>query len=228
MNVLSPYQVFKPHGSVELEEFSGSDLSVVNAARVSFAKHSKWYSETDARVLRFLMKDKHGTPFEHNYFRWHVRAPMIVFWEWVRHRMASYNVESGRYVELRPHFYIPDKSRTQHGRPGDYHFKEGNREQTDWLQKELSDHAKMCFMRYEEAIERGIAKEQARLFIPTYIYVEFYFSCNARSLMNFLSLRNDGHAMYEIQKYAEALEYLWGQVMPDTQRAFIEGGRIAP
>jgi len=222
------YLVFKPHGTVELEAFNGSDLAVVNAARVSFAKHSQWYSDGDARVLRFLMKDKHGTPFEHNYFKWHVRAPMIVFWEWVRHRMASYNVESARYVEMRPHFYFPETARIQKGRPGDYWFEPGTKEQTRWLQKELADWSKAGFERYLEAIERGIAKEQARLFVPTNMYVEFYFSCNARSLMNFLALRNDSHAMYEIAKYAEAIEYEWAKVMPDTAKAFIENGRQAP
>lgn len=225
---MSQYIVFPPHGTVELETHNASDLSVVNAARVSFAKHSQWYSDNDQRVLRFLMKDKHGTPFEHNYFRWHVRAPMIVFWEWVRHRMASYNVESARYVELRPHFYFPDEARVQRGRPGDYWFESGTKEQTRWLQQELAEWSKKGFDNYLEAIKRGIAKEQARLFVPTNLYVEFYFSCNARSLMNFLSLRNDSHAMFEIAEYARALEFLWGRIMPDTQKAFIENGRVAP
>jgi len=225
---MSQYVVFHPYGTVDLEASHASDLSVVNAARVSFAKHSRFYSDTDARVLRFLMKEKHGTPFEHNYFRWRVRAPMIVFWEWVRHRMASYNVESARYVEMRPHFYYPDEARIQKGRPGDYWFESGTGEQTKWLQKELSEHSQQGFDLYLEAIDRGIAKEQARLFVPPNLYVEFYFSCNARSLMNFLSLRNDTHAMFEIRKYAIALEYLWGEVMPDTKKAFVEHGRIAP
>lgn len=225
---MSQYLVFPPFGTVELETHNASDLAVVNAARVSFAKHSQWYSDTDQKVLRFLMKEKHGTPFEHNYFRWHVRAPMIVFWEWVRHRMASYNVESARYVEMRPHFYYPDKARVQKGKPGNYWFEDGTKEQTQWLQDELLYHSRRAFDKYEQAINMGIAKEQARLFIPTNLYVEFYFSCNARSLMNFLELRNDSHAMFEIAEYARAVEFLWARVMPDTAKAFIENGHTAP
>lgn len=225
---MNQYLVFPPFGTVELDGHYASDLAVVNAARVSFAKHSPWYSETDQRVLRFLMKEKHGTPFEHNYFKWHVRAPMIVFWEWVRHRMASYNVESARYVEMRPHFYFPEAARVQRGKPGDYWFEPGTKDQTKWLQDALKKWSMEGFQNYLEAIERGIAKEQARLFVPTNLYVEFYFSCNARSLMNFLELRNDSHAMYEIAEYAKAIEFLWARIMPDTAKAFIENDRVAP
>lgn len=225
---MSQALVFKPYGTVELAAHHGSDLDVVNAARVSFAKHSTWYSGDDARVLRFLIREGHGTPFEHNYFKWHVRAPMIVFWEWVRHRIASYNVESARYVEMRPHFYFPEEARIQKGRPGNYWFESGTKEQSRWLQQELQAWSKDGFDNYLEAIARGIAKEQARLFIPTNLYVEFFFSCNARSLMNFLALRNDNRAMYEIKKYAEAIEFEWMKIMPDTARAFIENDRVSP
>lgn len=221
-------RVYEPDGYIELENYCGSDLTVVNAARVSLAKHSPEYTLDDAKLLRFLMREKHGSPFEHNHFRFRLRAPMIVWWEWVRHRMASYNVESGRYVELRPSFYLPETSRIQVGSPGAYSFKEGTKKQSEWLKRELLSTAEIGYLKYCEAIERGIAKEQARLFLPVTLYVEGLFSANARSLMNFLSLRNDTQAMEEIRKYAEALEEIWSGLMPDTHKAFVEFDKIAP
>jgi thymidylate synthase (FAD) len=220
--------VFEPHGEVILEASCADDLSVVNSARVSFAKYSEEYNGRDEKLLRFLMDQRHGTPFEHNYLRFRVRAPMFVFWEWKRHRVASYNVESARYVELRPDFYIPETSRVQRGKPGKYTFEIGNVGQDTWLKEKLTEHSEQSFQLYQAAIDGGIAKEQARIFLPTNIYVEFIFSVNARSLMNFLSLRNHDSAMWEIQEYARVIEHLWSEVMPDTAKAFIENGRIAP
>ena len=214
-------------GSVKLENSSDDDLSVVKAPRVSFAKHSDEYKKSDAQLLRFLMRERHGTPFEHNYFQFHVQAPIVVFWEWVRHRVASYNVESGRYVEMRPYFFIPTEARTQVGKPGNYTYQPdpGN---TNWLQSNLHYYAELGYAFYTRAIDRGIAKEQARLFLPMNLYVQFYMSCNARSLMNFLSLRNESNAMQEIRDYAEVIEDLWSRKMPDTHKAFVEFGRRSP
>lgn len=220
-------EVFPPYGTVELVDSCANDLSVVNAARVSFAKESMEYSKSDSKLLRFLMLEHHGTPFEHNYMRFRVRAPIFVFWDWKRHRIASYNVESARYIPLRPDFYIPKFARKQIGKPGSYTFEEFD-DQTIWLQENLQTYANDGYVRYCEAIERGIAKEQARLFMPMHLYVEFLFSVNARALMNFLSLRNDSNAIYEIQQYAKAIEKLWSGVMPDTAKAFVDSGRVAP
>lgn len=214
-------------GSVELVSYCGDDLSVVNAARVSFSKHSDAYTLDDAKLLRFLMRERHGTPFEHNYFKFHVQAPIVVFWEWVRHRIASYNVESGRYTEMKPYFYIPKSARIQKGKPGQYHFA-FLPEETEWLQENLSHFSELGYYYYCEALDRGIAKEQARLFLPMNLYVQFFFSCNARSLMNFLSLRNSTTAMKEIRDYAEVIEDLWSKKMPDTAAAFREFKRVAP
>jgi thymidylate synthase (FAD) len=220
--------VFEPHGTLTLDGYHGDDIDVVNAAKVSFAKQVATYGDDEQKILRFLMRERHGTPFEHNYFKWHIRAPIVVWWEWVRHRMASYNLESGRYVQLRPDFYLPEKARIQQGRPGNYHFEEGNVIQTNLLQEALRDMAERGWAWYMNLMTNGIAKEQARLVLPMTLYVEGYFSCNARSMMNFLSLRNDSHAMFEIQRYAEAMETKWAEIMPDTAQAFVEFGRQAP
>jgi thymidylate synthase (FAD) len=159
--------------------------------------------------------------------KFRVRAPIFVFWDWKRHRIASYNVESARYVDLRPDFYLPEFARQQIGKPGSYTFEEFP-EQTEWLQARLKAYSDMGYKLYCEAIDRGIAREQARLFMPMNLYIEFIFSINARSLMNFLSLRNEDNAIYEIQEYADAIEQLWGDVMPDTAAAFVGNNRIAP
>jgi thymidylate synthase (FAD) len=221
-------EVFAPHGTLTLDGFHANDIDVVNAAKVSFAKQVAEYGDDERKILRFLMRERHGTPFEHNYFKWHIRAPIVVWWEWVRHRIASYNLESGRYVELRPDFYLPEKARVQMGRPGNYHFEDGVDDQTWLLQKALRDLAERGWWWYKLLLENDIAKEQARLVLPMTLYVEGYFSCNARSMMNFLSLRNDSHAMFEIQQYAAEMEKQWAEIMPDTAQAFIEFGRRAP
>lgn len=215
--------------SVYLEASSGTDLDIVNCARVSFAKRSNEFGPNEKGLLKFLMKNKHGTPFEHNFYKFKVRAPMIVFWEWVRHRVGvSYNVESARYSEMRPDFFIPIEARTQVGKPGHYTFEPAGNGWTKHFQESLEEWTKYGLHKYLYYINNGIAKEQARLFIPTNVYVEFYFTCNARSLMNFLCLRNSKHAMLEIKLYAEALEEFFKQTMPVTAESFIENGRQAP
>jgi len=222
-------KVFPPHGWVDLENHSGSDLSVVNAAKVSFAKQSDGFGEDEKRVLSFLLREKHGSPFEHNYFKFHVRAPIFVVREWQRHRIGfSYNEESGRYSELRPDFYVPEEARIQEGRPGAYVFEDGDDAQTEQLRTAVMMHSKNAFKYYNDLLDSGIAKEQARIVLPLNTYTEFYFSCNARSLMSFLELRMSSHAMYEIRKYAEAIYKLWKDAMPHTAKAFETHGFIAP
>lgn len=225
---MTKIEIFKPHGWIELESYSGTDLDIVNAAKVSFAKQSEKYGSAEEGVLKFLMRERHGSPFEHNYFKFHVRAPIFVIREWQRHRIGSYNEESGRYVELRSDFYIPKISRVQEGSPGAYTFSEGTKKQTDLVHRSITAASETAFSRYQKMIDEGIAKEQARLVLPLNIYSEFYFSCNARSLMNFLSLRMHESAMYEIRMYANAMYDLWEKVMPSTAAAFKNCGMIAP
>jgi thymidylate synthase (FAD) len=222
-------KVFPPYGFVELESSNGSDLDVVNAAKVSFAKQSDNFGEAEEKILNFLIRERHGSPFEHNYLKFHVRAPIFVVREWERHRIGfSYNEESGRYTELRPHFYIPDIARTQKGKPGSYFFELGDNDQTEIVRTAVKMHSKQAFKYYQELLDAGVAKEQARIVLPLNTYTEFYFSCNARSLMNFLELRMAPNAMYEIRKYAEALYELWAKVMPATAKAFEHNGFTAP
>jgi thymidylate synthase (FAD) len=215
------------HGFVRLDSYHGDDLSVVNSARVSFGKRSESFEDKDAGLIKFLMRERHGTPFEHNSFTFHVKAPLFVVREWQRHRMASYNELSGRYSKFtNPDFYFPKEFRTQVGKPGAYSF-ETWRGETARIKALIERQTQDALDLYEYMIEKGIAKEQARIILPLNLYTEFYFTTNARSLMNFLSLRNSDQAMFEIREYAQALEAIWATRMPVTADAFREN-RVAP
>jgi thymidylate synthase (FAD) len=232
--------VLPPHGFVALQAHVASDLDVVNAARVSFAKTSDWagddggkrLGDTDEKVLRFLLKNRHGTPFEHTFFKWHIRAPIFVFREWHRHRIGvSINEESARYTPLADDFYVPDRDavREQHGRPGAYTFErvEDDGKAGD-VQRVVESQYRQAYAAYEWMMNEGIAKEIARAVLPVGIYSQMIWSCNARSLMNFLSLRNAPTALREIRVYAEAMESVFATIMPVTHDAFVSGGRLAP
>jgi thymidylate synthase (FAD) len=224
--------VHEPHGFVRLVEHMGPELDIVNAARVSLAKESEEFGEDDAGLIRFLLKNKHGSPFEHGFIAaFHIRLPIFVMREWVRHRIGfSVNEESGRYVKMRPDFYYPDKVRTQRGKPGAYTFEESeNRGLNDYYQGTLKYQSERDYELYEQFVdEHEIAKEQARLFLPLNLYTEIRWVCNARSLMNFLALRNDAPAMKEIRDYAIVLEDIFKEHMPTVHQAFEEADRIAP
>lgn len=234
--------VHPPHGFVRLGEFAGSDLSVVNAARVSYDKESTLernvfdrdvlqLRQADAGLLGYLMKNRHGTPFEHNYFQFHVRAPIFVFREWHRHRIGiSINEESGRYVELQPDFYLPDDDhcRKQVGKPGHYTYEPVSPVHAKAIRDMLDMSYRRSYSIYKELMDEGVAKEVARAALPVATYSQMLWTCNARSLMAFLSLRNAPTAQREIKDYASAMEDIFLTKMPVTAKAFVEGGRIAP
>jgi thymidylate synthase (FAD) len=216
------------HGFVRLDDWMGDDLSVVNAARVSFGVRVNEMGDKDAGLIRYLMSKRHGTPFEHNAFKFHVKAPLFIFREWQRHRIGSFNELSGRYKEFEnPDFYVPDDFRTQTGKPGAYTFEkwQGSKKQA---QATMLRHFQDSLDLYKWYVEAGMAKEQARIVLPLALYSEMYWTVNARSLMNFLSLRNHPDAAKEIQDYAQAVEPLWAEKMPITHNAFVNNERIAP
>lgn len=218
-------------GFVALDNHMADDLSVVNAARVSFNKRHEEMEDGDDKLIAFLMLNRHGTPFEANCMRFRVKAPIFVFREWHRHRIGiSINEWSARYSELEPDFYIPDVEnvRTQVGRPGHYTYEPIEKDKANVFRQCLREQSEEAFDFYKASINQGVAKEQARLFLPVNIYSEMYWTCNARSLMAFLSLRNHPKAQWEIRKYAMALEQIFMELMPITAQAFISGGRNAP
>ena len=218
------------HGFVRLDDSMADDLSVVNAARVSFARRKEAMDESDEGLIRFLLRERHGTPFEHNSFRFHVRAPLFVAREWFRHRVGSFNEFSMRYARATDDFYVPEPEdvRTQVGKPGSYSFEPVEPELAEATREELRAVYDAAYATYERLVERGVARELARLVMPVGAYTEFYWTVKARSLMNFVSLRAAETAQREIRRYAEACERFLEEKMPVTYAAFVAAGRIAP
>ena len=193
---------FRDDVTVELVRAQASDTDVLYSARVSTvgeqtletdaaASESTELAKRDLGLINFLMRDRHGTPFEHNSMTFYVSAPIFVFREFQRHRMASYNEESGRYRQLRPVFYVPNRERmlVQEGRPGKYEFFPGTPEQHELVENEIRDSSTRAYESYQRMLAAGVAREVARSVLPVNIYSSMYVTMNARSLMNFLSLR---------------------------------------
>ena len=207
-----------------------TDLSVVNAARVSFARRKDEMEAADEGLIRFLMRDRHGTPFEHNAFRFHIRAPIFVAREWFRHRIGSFNEFSMRYAKATDDFYVPapEDVRSQVGKPGAYSFEPVDDELAERTREELREVYEHAFETYERLVEAGVARELARAVIPVGSYTEFFWTVNARALMNFVSLRAAETAQREIRRYADAVEQFFAAKMPVTHDAFVKANRVAP
>ena len=218
------------HGFVRLDGALADDLSVVNAARVSFARRKEVMDESDEGLVRFLMRERHGTPFEHNSFRFHVRCPLFVAREWFRHRVGSFNEFSMRYARATDDFYVPapEDVRTQVGTPGAYSFEPVDDELAERTREELAAVYETAYATYERLVEAGVARELARSVLPVGAYTEFFWTVNARALMNFVALRNHENAQREIRRYADAVESFLAQKMPVTHAAFVASGRVAP
>jgi len=218
------------HGFVRLDDVMASDLSVVNGARVSFARRKEEMDDSDAGLIRFLMRDRHGTPFEHNAFRFHIRCPIFVAREWMRHRVGSFNEFSLRYARATEDFYVPEAEdvRSQVGKPGAYTFETVEPELAEETRDALREVYDLAYTTYERLVDAGVAREVARSVLPVGAYTEFYWTVNARSLLNFVSLRNAETAQREIRRYAEACERFLEDRMPVTYAAFVANDRTAP
>ncbi len=187
-------------GYVELVHYMGSDDFIAEVARISTGTVGD--EDSNKRLIHFLLKHGHLSPFEHAVFTFRVKAPIFVARQWFRHRIASYLEASGRYRKLQPEFYIPELSAEQ--------------------QKAMLEQSLKAYEEYKKLLEQGVPREKARMILPVNIYTEFYWTVNARSLMNFLNLRADSHAQYEIRQYAIAIYTLVAKVMPETMKAFVK------
>lgn len=225
--------------TVDLVKVVADDLDVVQAARVSTGKDLEEDDGSSiAGLLGFLMKNRHGTPFEHNYFKFRIEAPIFVWREFMRHRIGfSYNESSARYRKLDPVFYVPgmDRPLVQEGKPGAYTFVPGTMEQVIETNKLLCESYMVSWETYCKLLDNGVAKEVARACLPVAIYSSAYVSCNARSLMAFLSLRTKREGSLfpsfpqrEIEMVAELMEFEFAQAMPITHAAFNEYRRVSP
>lgn len=198
-------------GFVSLIDYMGGDLSVVNAARVSHAKrHHEIDLEKDPKLINYLVKHRHTSPFEHTAFTLHVKAPLFVRSQWERHRTWSYNEISGRYVDLsKVEFYIPDAFRRQSesNRQGSIPVPADDPWQYDLITA-LIDATEDALARYNFFIEEGVAKEMARMILPQNMYTEYYATVDGNNLIKFLDLRSGEDAQWEIRQYANALREL--------------------
>ena len=233
---------FRSDVTVELVKSSAADADVLFAARVSTAGEKSLEevgtdAERSAGLINYLMRDRHGSPFEHNQFTFYVAAPIFVFREFMRHRTFSYNEESGRYRRLEPVFYVPGAERklVQEGKPGRYVFVDGTAEQHELVEATTRRVCQEAYRGYLEMLEAGVAREVARGVLPVSIYSSMYATCNARALMNFLSLRTKredstfpSFPQREIEMVAERMEEHFAAAMPLTHAAWNRNGRVAP
>ncbi len=234
--------IFRDDVSVELIKASASDADVIWAARVSTAGEQSMdeIGEDPARsagLINYLARERHGSPFEHTSMTFFISAPIFVFREFMRHRIASYNEESGRYRELKPVFYIPNQDRNliQIGKTGAYEFVPGTAEQFAVTVEAMKEAYVVAYDSYKKMLDAGIAREVARAVLPVATYSSMYVTMNARELMNFLSLRTSREGSHfpsypqrEIEMVAEKMEAEFAKLMPLTYQAFEKSGRVAP
>lgn len=238
---------FRSDMKVSLLEVAGDDLSIIQAMLVSTADVQDILDDPDlgkpearAGRINFLMKNRHGSPFEHAMLKFAVEAPIAVFREWHRHRIGqSYNEQSGRYKELPPTFYIPppDRPLVQVGKPGAYTLVPGPLEQYDRMAARMKEQFADAYDDYEEMLADGVAKEVARGVLPVYLYSAMVVTMNPRSAMAFLSLRQQHESpeatfpskpMWEINRCADQVETALAEHFPMTHAAYVANGRVCP
>jgi thymidylate synthase (FAD) len=200
-------------GKLELVDSMGSDLSVVQAARISNgAAMPDWRDEKDERLINFLAKHEHMTPFEHATFKFYVKAPIFVIREWQRHRTFSYNEMSARYKKLRPEFYMPSVMRGP-----DLINKQSSVDWNDEAEEEkklMLNAYEVTWDTYELLLRNGVAREIARSVLPVGIYSEMYVTGNFRNWMHWWWLRSGADAQQEIREYAHAVGDILAEKMP--------------
>lgn len=218
------------HGHVELIDYMGSDHSVVRAARVSYAKASLTGidEEKDNKLLKYLWKNKHTTPFEVVTFTFYVKAPIFVFRQWHRHRTQSYNEISARYTELPEEFYIPDLNvigvQCKHNKQSRV-FKELDQYEQSYqadMIRNYEEHCKTAFLAYKDLLEAGWPRELARAVLPVSTYSGMFTTMNLLNFLRFATLRCDESAQYEIRQYTKAMVELVRPIVPVTIEAWEE------
>lgn len=229
---------FRSDFDVTLIDTMGNDHRICQAARVSTEGADSYDTNESQGLINFLVKNRHGSPFEHGAFTWLITCPIFVWREFMRHRIGiSYNEESGRYKQLQPVFYIPPRERPlqQIGKTGAYEFVEGTDKQYEAMSREHRSTSKWAYETYEMLLERDIAKEVARMTLPLNIYSSAYVTMNPRSLMHFLSLRTKSDSslfksfpQWEINQVANLLEADFERTFTGVHWAFINNGRVAP
>jgi thymidylate synthase (FAD) len=214
-------------GFVRLVDHMGSDLSVVNAARVSFGKTKETFEEADAKLVDYLAAHEHTSPFRHTALTLHVKAPIFVFRQWMKHRIASeFNEISGRYVEFpEDEFFVPEAFRRQakvNKQGSEGAIDVANREQA------MVTYLESCrgaVAHYKELLSLGVCREQARCVLPLGLYSEVYWTVSLQAVAHFIRLRSDGHAQWEIQQYAAAVRSVVEPLYPVGLKALLATAR---
>ncbi|HCI29944.1 MAG TPA: FAD-dependent thymidylate synthase [Fervidobacterium sp.] len=209
-------------GFVRLADMMGNDYSAVRAARVSYGQGLKT-PQKDKALVMYLMEHGHETPFEHIVFTFHVKAPLFVTRQWFRHRIGSFNEISQRYTEVKEEeFYIPKNVRVNIPEDRQKTMEIDDNELLETIENQIEKTCEESYRVYKNLLSKGVARELARIVLPLSTYTQFYWTVNARSLMNFLSLRADSHAQWEIQQYALAIASFFKETCPWTYEAFIK------
>lgn len=211
-------------GFVRLVDYMGCDQRIVQAARVSYGGGTKTFRQ-DKGLIHYLLRNRHTSPFEQVVFTFHVKMPIFVARQWVRHRTARVNEISGRYSVMDPEFYIPDESVVA-GQSSDN--KQGREEEplpeelAARIRSEIKAEQDQSYERYQNFLEEGLAREIARIDLPLSLYTQLYWQIDLHNLFHFLELRLDEHAQYEIRAYGEAMMDIVRRVCPIASEAFEE------
>ena len=220
-------------GFVEVVDSLGNDLTVVNSARVSFGKRKKYWDKSDERLVRYLAKYKHYSPFRHLQVQFHIKAPEFVMRQWYKHVVGiettsnssakdhAWNEISGRYVPVED-FYYPSVWRKQ----SDDNKQASEGVLDDLQQKRMTsvfnEYMRQVEMAYDRMIDAGMAKEQARIILPLNQYTEVYWTASFQAIMNFIELRNEKTSQIEIQEYAKVMLEQMKEVFPKTTELWSE------
>ena len=223
------------HGFVRVVDYMGDDTSIVQSARVSYGKGTKKVS-TDSGLIKYLMRHRHSTPFEMCEIKYHVKLPIFVARQWIRHRTANVNEYSARYSILDKEFYLPTKenlaAQSRNNRQGRGDLIDG--EQANDILKILKEDAEKNYNDYETILnerhdgtivnenKKGLARELARMNLTLNTYTQWYWKTDLLNLLNFLSLRADDHAQYEIRTYADVMIDCLKKWVPITYEAFMD------
>ncbi len=227
-------------GQLGLLATMGTDKTIAQSAWVSYGKQDS--EKTDGEIqklINYLIKHRHGTPFEHVVFQFYIKSPIFVAREWMRHRIGSFNEISGRYITFEPEFYVPEEFRIKGStnKQGSIFPNEDWAKDNEWkdledfntsMKSDLTNVYTRLYDRYLELLEYGVANEQARMILPVGLYTEYWWTVNLRALLNFVSLRSAENAQWEIREYSKAIESILQENVPMAYEAFIDNGRIAP
>lgn len=206
------------HGYVRYIDNLGTDQSIVEGARISYNSPSKG-EEADKKLIGYLYKNRHTSPFEHVNITFNIKMPIFCMRQFVRHRTFRLNEMSARYTQLPKEFYVPRYYRTQSKTN-----KQGSEVSVDLdnteIKKMIEYHCEKSYRLYEDLMEKGVAREMARMVLPVNIYTEIYVNTDLHNLMHFLRLRCDGHAQSEMQEIAQAMKSIAEELYPWTMEAY--------